>query len=363
MMITTRSQTPRTCFPKHRIATAATFCMIALASLGLSACGGGGGSDNTQVVPVPTPVPEPTKLIAPPTTAGSLAQSGEVAQDSVKAATAAAADLVRRSEDPSSMFLPFGELMGGRQNSPKPSAAEPERRKILETTTVSCSSLGISIIRNCSGSIVVDTNVSNSATSLPAGSYISMRFDKISGIVDGQSLSIDGSMRIDFLTAVSNLDTPGNNVRLQLSFDKLSASGGGESFGPLTAVALLEVDGQGKPSLTLNGVQYGGLNELSVTDANNYSLGHSRLRSAHWSDSKVYVDTQFSNWQTSNGRPLQGSSATLTAGKDSALITVESSSNSQVSYRVQLSSGGVAKNYQVLASYNGSTVSYSVKAL
>lgn len=363
MMITTRTLTPRTAFPKHRIATPAAWLLIGLGSLGLSACGGGGGSDNTQVVPVPTPVPEPTKLIAPPTTAGTLAQSSEVAQDSVKATTAAAADLVRRSEDPSHLFLPFGELMSGRQNSPKPSAAEPERRKILETTTVSCSSLGISVIRNCSGSIVVDTNVSNSATSLPAGSYISMRFDKISGIADGQSLSIDGSMRIDFLTAISNLDNPGNNVRLQLSFDKLSASGGGESFGPLTAVALLEVDGQGKPSLTLNGVQYAGLNELSVTDANNYSLGHSKLRSAHWSDSKAYVDTQFSNWQTSNGRPLQGSSATLTAGKDSALITVESSSSSQVSYRVQLSSGGVAKNYQVLASYSGSTLSYSVKAL
>jgi len=51
------------------------------------------------------------------------------------------------------------------------------------------------------------------------------------------------------------------------------------------------------------------------------------------------------------------------AGQDKALITVESSSSSQVSYRVQLSSGGVAKSYQVLASYSGSTVSYTVKTL
>ncbi|WP_428503508.1 hypothetical protein [Roseateles sp.] len=163
---------------------------------------------------------QPHKLIAPPT-------------------KAAAADLVRRSNEPSS--------------------AESDWRKV-QAETISCSSLGTTTIRNCTGSIVMDTIVSNG-------------------------------------------------------------------------------------------------------DSSNFSLGSSEVRAAHWNDSKGYVDTQFSNWQSSNGRPVQGSSATLMAGQDKALITVESSSSSQVSYRVQLSSGVVAKSYQVLASYSGSTVSYSVKAL
>ncbi len=102
---------------------------------------------------------------------------------------------------------------------------------------------------------------------------------------------------------------------------------------------------------------------VSSGDSGNFSLGNSKVRAAHWSDSKSYVDYQFSNWQNSNGRPVQGSSATLMAGQDKALITVDSSSSSQVSYRVQLSSGSVAKSYQVLASYSGSTVSYTVKTL
>ncbi|MCV2419154.1 hypothetical protein [Paucibacter sp. DJ2R-2] len=352
----------RPAFAQRPIATAATCLLISIASLGLSACGGGGGGDSSVVTPLPVPVPEPVKLIAPPTKAATLAQSGEAAQDSVKATTAAAADLVRRSNDPSSVFLPFGELMGGRQTSPKPSSADSDRRKIL-AETISCSSLGITTIRNCTGSIVMDTNVSSTATSLPAGSFISFRFDKIAGLIDGQSFTLDGSMRIDFLTAVSNLDNPGNNIKLQLGFDKFVGTGGGESFGPVTAIALLEVDALGQSSLTMNGVQYFELGQVSGSDSSNFSLGRSKLRAAHWSDSKSYVDYQFSNWQNSNGRPVQGSSATLMAGQDKAWITVDSSSIGQVSYRVQLSSGGVAKNYQVLASYSGSTVSYSVKAL
>lgn len=191
-----------------------------------------------------------------------------------------------------------------------------------------------------------------------------MRFDKVSGVMEGQAFSLDGSMRLDFLTAVSDVDMPASNFRMQLSFDKLSGTAAGETFGPISAIALLENDAAGETRLTLNGMQYFGLSSVDAADSRNFTIGSSRVRSAHWSDGKGYVDYEFSDWRTQGGKPLAGSTGRLSAGQDKAQVLVESSGSSEISYRVELSSGGQSGSYRVLGSYGASnSISYTVTKL
>ena len=63
----------------------------------------------------------------------------------------------------------------------------------------------------------------------------------------------------------------------------LSACGGGGGdapagpFGPESEVALIEFDAQGDALLTVDGRSFSGLSGITVTDANNYSIGSASL--------------------------------------------------------------------------------------
>ncbi|MDT9001600.1 hypothetical protein RQP53_20150 [Paucibacter sp. APW11] len=330
-----------------------TRSLMALSSCAaLVACGGGGGGSTAELPPTPAPL----VLQAPPSQAASLAQSSGDAIDSVKALGSAATDLARRSNDPSSAFLPFGNPWG--HSFTRPTGTSPNAHA-LAVQEVKCADLPPSTGMRCTGSITVDSNVDNNASSLPAGSYIKMSFNNLVGSVGSEAFSLNGSMRMDFLTAVSNPQLLSPNTRLQLSFDKLSGSANGESIGPITAIALFEIDAQGQLSMTFNGSQYFGMQGVSAADSSNFRISSSRVRTAHWADSKSYVDYGFSNWQVSTGKPLLNSSGSLSAGADSVTIRVLSSSSSVVVYDVLLAKGGVSKHYTVTANYSGSNVSYS----
>ena len=208
----------------------------------------------------------------------------------------------------------------------------------------------------CSGSVTFETNLDNpDGTNWSAGSYFSMTFNDL----DSSTIALNGTLRLDFLTAI-NLDAGFASAQVKISLTNLSGTVNGISFGPENVAALLVFDASGIPTVTIDGMWIDGLEQLYVTDADNYSASGTYLRRSHWSSTSGYVDVDFTSWDVVNGLPTVGSTATITAGTSSATIAVLSSSQNLVVYRVWLTVNGITSVYDVTADYSTNPPTYTV---
>jgi hypothetical protein len=314
----------------------------------LVACGGGGGGDGGGEN---TPA---GALNSPPARAASLSQTGTEAAESVKS-TVAGADLVaQQTAHPQGNFLPLN-VFGGPSSSLAVSgesaptrATVPGREQAQAVQTLACSSL---FAVACSGSATVDTNLTSDVPVLPAGTYVAMSFNSLQWNVNGQSMSLQGALRMDYLTAFDLNASSLAGVRVQLTLSGLAGSAAGISFGPQSGVALLEVDALGRSSLTMDGRTFGGMTDVRVTDANNYGIGAGSVRGSHWADAAAHVDVRYSGWTVVGGRPVQGASAVVSAGADRIDITVLSTTAGATVYDVRITVAGSTRRFTVTATH------------
>lgn len=300
----------------------------------LVSCGGGGGGGG--------PVDSTPIVQGPPETAAVLANTTDDAAQSAKAAVAAADAAAVNSNSMAGVFALFGAPTGLQR------APDATHQHALAAQTVGCTDF---LEAPCSGSASVDTNLSPTASSAAAGTFIDVSFSSLSGYLFGESVTLNGRMRIDFLAAF-NLTTPEpTGLDLQLLFEQLSGSVNGAAFGPISESLRLQIDSQGHSSVIAGGKRYTGVTGVTVSDASNYSIAGSTVRTSHWSNTTTYVDLNLTQWQVVNGRPATGSTATVSAGSGSVSVRVTSSSTSSVVYAVALTLNGSTTNYTVTATY------------
>ncbi|CAD5374308.1 conserved exported hypothetical protein [Rubrivivax sp. A210] len=317
--------------------------LVALAAL-LVACGGGGDATSSQ----------PAQVVAPPTTPATLGTTEAEASAAVQAAVASADAAVNRS----SALSGLGALLG----TPIGMAPEPQatRAQPLVVRNLPCGDL---IDAPCNGSATVDTNLADNATAIPAGAFFDVRFNAVSGFIFGRSATLAGRLRMDFLSAIdADAQTPAG-LHVILTTEQFGGSLGGRAFGPVSDIAELRISAQGVASVVAAGRQYTGLGTVSVTDANNYTLGSGSVRAAHWTAANTYVDLAFENWRVVNGRPAPGSALTVNgAAGNSASIRVSGTTADTVVYAVTLTSAAATLNFSVIATYpaGGGAPSYRV---
>lgn len=204
----------------------------------------------------------------------------------------------------------------------------------------------------CTGSLIVEASYPHDATAVPAGNHITRTFNALHGTRAGQEISLNGTTRTDFLTAVDFTQRP-VNVRVQITNTEFSRSVDGVSFGPHTGVALLEFDADGALTYTVDNVSYSGQRDIIVTDRDNFSVGAATVRRPHWREANTFVVYVYQNWTVVAGRPAVGSTVTIStegvAGNH--VVTVATSSPTQVTYTVRSTVDGVVKNYLVTVDY------------
>lgn len=329
-----------------------------LLALALAACGGGGGDAGSS----PSEAP-----VGPPATAASLAASTGDAIEVAKSAVSGADGVVSRYTALSGFSALMGVPIAGSQAVPMAAvraAARLQRpadgRQVaLDVRAVSCLDV---VDGPCTGTATMDTNIPQTATSVSAGQYVEVNFSNISGYSMGYALTLNGRLRIEFLTSVNLNQATLANVGLRLQFVALGGSFAGVSYGPLTELMDLTLDASGEASLVSSGARYGVMDAISITGAGSYAIGTGNVRAAFGS-SNGYADVALSNWRSSASRPAVGSQATLTAGSGRATVAVSSSSTGTVVYAVAITLGGTTTRYTVTATYSGNTPSYSASLL
>lgn len=313
---------------------------VALAPLAalLVACGGGGSSGPS--------------LDSPPTTGATLTASADTAAGAAKSAVAAADAAVDSSNSLSGLF-PFlaGAVASGK------ATPQSVRKRPLATENLACYDI---FDQPCSGTVLGNTNLTGNETTIPAGGYIDLTFNQLSGISDGDSVALDGRMRMTFSTGF-NPDDPNASLDMTLKFTGLSGSVNGRDFGPVTAVARFQIAAQGDVIVTIDGRRFSGLSGLSQEGEGNYSIGSGRVRSAYWGDASRYVDADFADWSVSGGRPTVGSEATITGAGGSILVVVNEVTSNTVVYGVSITVGDTVTVYVVTATYpaGGGVPTYS----
>jgi hypothetical protein len=309
----------------------------------LAACGGGGGgSDSAAAGPV---------LEAPPATAAGLQTSSTEASGAAAASMDSAQRMVQLSASLNGS-IPALANGGSAALSWSRVALSASRERALATQTVTCADFFGS--SSCSGSLTVNTNASGSGTVIPAGTLVNMSFNALQGSFGGSPVLINGTLRMEYLSTFDANASSLAGLRAQLTFGNFSGTAEGVPFGPLTEVALLEFDGQGVGTMTIDGLRITGFDTLMVTDADNYSLANVTLRRAHWAAAAGYVDMSFQNWSVVNGRPSMNSTETITAPNSSIAVVVTASSASSVVYAVTATVNGAAVSYTVTATYPAS---------
>ena len=314
--------------------TASAFAISTLLALG--ACGGGGGGDDG-----------PPAIVSPPTTAATLGAStteaAAAAQGAVESATKAVELYATLGQGP----VPITAQGEAALSRALPGASS--REQALARQTISCVDfLGIS---DCSGTVTIDTNLSDSSTVAVPGTYITVIFNALRATVEGDSLALDGAMRIDFLTTFDLNSTSFANQRLELTLQDFGGSAEGVSFGPYNVRALIEYDANEASTVTMDGVRIAGIENIAVADGLNYGLTTVALRRAVWSSASAYVDYNFANWTVAAGRPSVGSAATISASANSIGVVVTAEEAVQVVYAVTITVGGVGTAYTVTAAY------------
>jgi hypothetical protein len=208
--------------------------------------------------------------------------------------------------------------------------------------------LGVS---DCTGTVTVDTNLSEGSSVAAPGTYIALIFNALRATVEGDELALDGVMRVEFLTSFDLNSTSFANQRMELTLQDFAGSAGGVSFGPYDVQALIEYDANEVSTVTIDGVRIAGLENIVVTDGLNYGLTNVALRRAVWSSAAAYIDYDFDQWSVAAGRPAPGSAATLSAGVNSIAVAVTASSSAQVVYDVTITIGGASTAYTVTDTY------------
>jgi hypothetical protein len=205
----------------------------------------------------------------------------------------------------------------------------------------------------CAGSITLDTNVADTATSVKPGDYADVQFASASGSLLGQTVALNGRLRIDFLSAFDLNATQFNGLDLKLEFDAFGGSLNGASFGPVSDTARLQInDAQGGVKIIAGGASYSGLHGVTISGSGSYSIAGGTVRVAYWSDSGKYIDIVLQNWHVLGGRPALGSWArAVDFGRNSITSTVTASSTSSVVYDVVISAAGGSGHYTVTATY------------
>jgi hypothetical protein len=180
----------------------------------------------------------------------------------------------------------------------------------------------------------------------------------------GRHLTLDGHMRIDFLSVVDLNATQFPGLDLKLTLDGFGGSVNGQNFGPVFDASRLQIDTQGLTTLTAGGASYTGMAGLSVTGSGSYVIGSGRVRQGYGSDANRYVDLTLQNWQVVGGRPAVGSQAVIGAGDGSITVQVTASRADSVVYAVTVNVGGATSRYIVTASYpaGGTAPSYAAVA-
>jgi hypothetical protein len=302
----------------------------------LVACGGGGGDGTSPA----------DQVAGPPTTAATLVGSSTDASQSARAAVASADAAAARARSLSGLSALLGQPVGSARVRP---AASNPREQIQAVTTSSCVDFFETL--SCSGSIVLDTNVAETATTVGPNDYADVRFQAVSGPLLGNQVSLNGRLRVDFLSVLNLNATTFTGMDLLLTLDGFSGTVNGSAFGPLSDVGRLQIDSNGASTVTAGGARYQGLSGVTTSGANSYRIGSGTVRTGHWTDSNTYVDLALAGWQVSDGRPVPGSRATLTAAQGSIDVTVASSSSQSVSFTVSITVNGVATHYLVTATY------------
>lgn len=322
----------------------------ALLALALAACGGGGGDgggSGASEAPV-----------GPPTTAASLGSTATDATEAVKSAVSAADGIAARYTSLTSFSALFGVPIA--QGQALPMAAlrafantrtPPDRQRALAVTNVGCLEV---VDGPCTGSAVFDTNIPDTANSVSAGQYLEVSFNSITGYTLGVPVTMNGKLRIEFLSSVNLNAAQLTSVSLRLKFVNLSGSVNGVAYGPLNDLLDLGLDSLGNATLTAGGARYGTLDGVSVTGAGSYVIGTGDVRAAFGS-SGGYADLSLSDWRSSGGRPAVGSQGTVRAGTASGTVRVLSSSSTSVVYAVALTVGSTTASYTVTATYAGGT--------
>jgi hypothetical protein len=310
----------------------------------LAACGGGGGGsdDNANTT---DPV-----LQGPPTAAGTLQASTTEASGAASSAADTAARLIalRAGLDNS----PFGGGGAGAQSVSSLRrfvATQAARERALAVETLTCAEFFE--VTPCAGSIRVDTNLTAQTQVIPAGTYVDITFNAISFGTGASATQLGGTLRVDFLTAFDTNATSLSNVRFQLTLSNLRGSAAGVPFGPQTLIALYDFDARGQLVVTADGLSFSGLDAVTATDGNNYTLPDVTIRRARWNGGSGYVDLRYSGWNVVAGRPTVGSRVTATAGGNSIVLAVTASSAITVVYDADISIGGTVTSYTVTATY------------
>ena len=319
----------------------------------LAACGGGGGGGDDNA----------PALQAPPTTPATLQAGTAEASSAAAAAVAGAQRVVEWDASLNGYAQPLGAGNASPAALTRRALATVRRERALATDTLTCSEfLGVG---GCSGTVTIDTNASGNSTVVPAGTYVSLSFNALQASIGGSPLRLDGTFRVDFLTSADLDDETPAGVRFTLTLLDFEGSDAGVSFGPIDEVALFEFDGAGEPLVTVDGLRIGGVDTLTVSDVDDYTLANLRLRRAHWTQATAYVDVQFTGWSVIAGRPTVNSRSTITAAANSMVITVSSSTTQTVVYRVVSTIGGNVTAYDVTATYpaGGGAPSYTVQAV
>jgi hypothetical protein len=327
-----------------------------LAAAGLAtlvACGGGGGGDEATAGPV---------LETPPATAAAL-QTTDTEASGAAAASIDSAQRVVQLNAGLNGSMPALAKGGSAALSWGRAALSVSRERALATQTVTCADFFGS--SSCSGSLTVNTNHSGSGTVIPAGTYVNITFNALQGSFGGSPVLVDGTLRVDYLSTFDANASSLAGLRVQMTFGDFSGTSEGVSFGPLTEVALYEFDDQGNSQMTVDGLKIYGLDTISVTDADNYSLPAVGVRRAHWASPSGYVDVNFENWSVANGRPAVGSQVGFSAGSSDLFLAVTASSASAVQYAISAHINDVlVASHTVTATYpaGGGAPSYTVVA-
>lgn len=302
--------------------------------LALAACGGGGGGDSQA------------SIVLPPTTAASLSASTTEAASAAQGAADAAAQAVELYATLGNGPVPITGAVGTMSRS---LFARSLREQAQARETFSCTDfLGVP---TCTGTVTIDTDVADSGIAVP-GTHIAIIFNALQATVDGDTLSLDGTMRFDFLTTLDLNSDSFANQRMELTLQGFAGSAEGVSFGPYDVRALIEYDDMEASTVTIDGVRIAGLENIVVTDGLNYGLTNVALRRAVWSSATAYVDYDFDQWSVAAGRPVVGSGATVSAGTGSIGVEVTASSSAQVVYAVTITIAGVSTVYTVTADYS-----------
>ncbi|MFK7967064.1 MAG: hypothetical protein AB8C46_24155 [Burkholderiaceae bacterium] len=337
--------------------------MVGMGSLALmlAACGGGddsgdtGGGGNSSVPSSPTK---------------SIANSEQEAQTLATGTIEGSGDNVNASRQQSRLdgFSRVAGATTGASGSTsqalKTGAMLAARIAGKETIELSCADIvaGSSDepaneqIRDCSGSVTYDTNISqdsvDSTGTIAAGTFVSMTFNNLryTTTIDG-AISINGTIRIDYLESFVINPLSG---RIKYTSTGLSGSSDGENFGPESSEYIISINGS-RVEVIADGVRLTDF-DANYTDANNYTISQGQVIDQIDGE---YVEIDYSNWRVVDGVPQAGSSLVVLGTDGSATVSVLSNTGSELSIRISINAEGQTTDYELLINITNGEVSIS----